>query len=171
MRIYWPRHGRFGGENEGKDQDSDSRPDNHVDGTAHYLHCDGSLMDKPPCETCRDTCCHNLPMHRTELETLQKNRPRKLNKLKIKNIGGGHIFLTGQCPWLTKDRKCAAYESRPIICRVIGTEGNPCAKQPGFEEEFDVRMQNLKQIVEKTASKTGQTDRLNVLKKQGIGIK
>lgn len=128
-------------------------------------------MDKPPCGTCKDTCCHNIPMHRTELQTLQKNRPRVLNKLKIKNIGGGHLFLIGQCPWLTKDRKCAAYESRPTICRKIGTEGFPCVKQPGFQEEMDVRMQNLKSIVDDTAEKQGQTGRLKELKQRKKGIK
>ncbi len=112
---------------------------------------------KPPCETCKETCCHFIPMQRHEIEALNKVRPRKIPKHKIASLGGELYLIKGTCPWLSKDKRCSAYEARPQICRLIGTKERPCSQMKGFDEEgLKERMDKLMELRNGFRNTTGR---------------
>ena len=100
-----------------------------------------------PCSTCKANCCHFVPMTKTELRTLQAYRPRKMLRGKL-SVDGDTVVILGKCPWVAKDHSCAAYEARPEICKIIGSEKVPCMKMPGGGEMLEdlLRKHNLDRI-------------------------
>lgn len=94
-------------------------------------------MNSPPCSTCKANCCTYVPMTKTELETLQLDKPRMISKGKIMSAGGEELVIIGKCPWVAKDHSCSAYESRPMICRMMGTAQMPCEKMEGGPEAYE----------------------------------
>lgn len=94
-------------------------------------------LENPPCSSCKANCCQFVPMEKSELEALQKLRPRKMLPGKVKSLGLGRVIIIGKCPWVAKDNSCSAYESRPMICQMMGSEKMPCEKMPGGKEAFE----------------------------------
>lgn len=100
---------------------------------------------KPPCSTCKANCCHFVPMSKAELKALLRHRPRKMPRGKLL-VEGDNVMILGKCPWVAKDHSCSAYEARPVICRIIGSQQAPCEKMPGGKEALDKLLEKHKFI-------------------------
>jgi Fe-S-cluster containining protein len=77
---------------------------------------------KNVCKGC-GLCCGPVPFKKTVWEKFQ-NRVQIPPQQVLKDVFPGAILPiteSGKCVFLTPDKRCAIYESRPNVCRLYGT--------------------------------------------------
>lgn len=82
-----------------------------------------SIYARIPKVACQRKCqeaCGPIPMEPIEFVQIYKRAPRPEEK----EFMGKPLMIsgvTGQCPKLSRNGDCMAYENRPAICRIFGT--------------------------------------------------
>ena len=92
-----------------------------------------TILQKTPCGTCHSECCHNVPMHRIEIEKIVKWINEEMDDEYAEKLSQ-QKRPEGMCLFVDVEKwKCSIYPARPLICRLFGyAENLACSYAPAL---------------------------------------
>lgn len=110
----------------------------------------------PPCRDCGGKCCNYIaveldkPTSKRDYDHIRWYLSHKNVNVFIDHYNKWHVEFRTPCEELTRNRECAVYESRPLICRNHGNSEGECEYyDTPYKEYFSTMTQFEKYLDEK----------------------